>query len=341
MSLETKQTLEGTINGKITLEGDISLGNGGGMTEEQAQQLEKNTEDIKQLSDEIDDLKQNTPSSESALTIAQVEALDGMFKKCAFTGDVTAEYNAFKLAFGIESGGGEEEPTDKTLTSISAVYTGGDVTEGTALTDLTGITVTATYSDGTTANVTGYTLSGTIAEGSNTITVSYGGKTTTFTVTGVAESGGEDTDGFVNLFSANLHKTTAEEVTAGIGAYANHYVNTDADIQLTGGVTYYAYSLFTGATYSLNVFNNNGSGNYTNSGLKPTKTNAWFINDINKKTYSVEIDGTSYNLCQMSFTPTEDCSVRLAFNNKCVGNTYPDYNYLFTKEYNPHKDSLS
>ena len=85
----------------------------------------------------------------------------------------------------------EEEQV--TLTSISATYTGGDVIVGTALTDLTGITVTATYSDGSTTEVTDYTLSGIIAEGSNTITVSYGGKTTTFTVTGVAESSGETT----------------------------------------------------------------------------------------------------------------------------------------------------
>lgn len=98
------------------------------------------------------------------------------------------------------SGDIEEEPEtpvepdvpEVTLSSITATYTGGEVTVGTALTDLTGITVTATYSDGTTANVIGYTLSGTIAEGSSTITVSYGGKTTTFTVIGVAESGGED-----------------------------------------------------------------------------------------------------------------------------------------------------
>ena len=74
-----------------------------------------------------------------------------------------------------------------TLTSISATYSGGDVAVGTALTDLTGIVVTAHYSDGTTAEVTGYTLSGEIAEGSNIITVKYGVKTTTFTVTGVAE----------------------------------------------------------------------------------------------------------------------------------------------------------
>jgi hypothetical protein len=63
---------------------------------------------------------------------------------------------------------------------------------GTSILALTGIVVTAHYSDGSTETVTGYTLSGEIAEGSNTVTVSYGGKTTTFAVTGVAESGGEE-----------------------------------------------------------------------------------------------------------------------------------------------------
>lgn len=74
-----------------------------------------------------------------------------------------------------------------TLTSISATYTGGDVAVGTSLNDLTGITVTAHYSDGSTSNITEYTLSGTIVEGENTITVSYGGKTTTFIVVGISE----------------------------------------------------------------------------------------------------------------------------------------------------------
>ena len=74
-----------------------------------------------------------------------------------------------------------------TLVIISAQYTGGSVPVGTALNDLTGITVKATYSDGSTSDVTGYSLSGTIAEGTNTITVTYEGKTVTFTVTGVAE----------------------------------------------------------------------------------------------------------------------------------------------------------
>lgn len=72
-----------------------------------------------------------------------------------------------------------------TVTSISAVYSGGDVFVGTDVNALTGITVTATYSNSQTATVTGYTLSGTIASGLNTITVGYSGCTTTFTVTGV------------------------------------------------------------------------------------------------------------------------------------------------------------
>lgn len=77
----------------------------------------------------------------------------------------------------------EEEPV--ILSSISATYTGGDVTVGTALTDLTGITVTGTYSDGSTSALTGYSLSGEIVEGSNTITVAYEGLITTFNVIGV------------------------------------------------------------------------------------------------------------------------------------------------------------
>ena len=135
---------------------------------------------IRSLSEEIANLQI------SGLTTAQINALDGMFKVCAFIkDDISAEYTAFKTAFGITDSGGE---TEVTLASISVTYDGGDVAVGTAVADLTGIVVTAHYSDGSTASVTGYTLSGEINEGSNTITVSYGGMTTTFSVTGVAES---------------------------------------------------------------------------------------------------------------------------------------------------------
>ena len=153
-------------------------------------------EEVERLSEAIADLENKIPTKVGGLTAAQISALDGMFKITSFTKDPTAEYTAFKAAFGIEGGTDEpdipDEPT-MTLTSISVIYSGGDVAVGTALTDLTDIVVTATYSDGSTAAVTGYTLSGEIAEGSNTVTVTYHGKTATFTVTGVADQNGEET----------------------------------------------------------------------------------------------------------------------------------------------------
>ena len=71
------------------------------------------------------------------------------------------------------------------LVSISAVYTqSGDVYPDTSLDDLkTDLVVTAHYDNSTTEIVTTYTLSGTLTVGTSVITVSYGGKTTTFNVT--------------------------------------------------------------------------------------------------------------------------------------------------------------
>ena len=73
------------------------------------------------------------------------------------------------------------------LQSISAVYTqSGTVYDTDSLDSLKAdLVVTATYENGDTETVDAadYTLSGTLTEGTSTITVSYGGKTTTFTVT--------------------------------------------------------------------------------------------------------------------------------------------------------------
>lgn len=68
-------------------------------------------EDKKELEEKIEKASQSGGNgggtTGSGLTTAQINALDGMFKVCAFTKpDVSAEYNAFKTAFGI--GGGEE-----------------------------------------------------------------------------------------------------------------------------------------------------------------------------------------------------------------------------------------
>ena len=79
--------------------------------------------------------------------------------------------------------------TPADLSSITAVYSGGTVSTSTALNDLKAdLTVTAHWSDESTSTVGAdyYTLSGTLADGTNTITVTYLGKTTTFTVTATA-----------------------------------------------------------------------------------------------------------------------------------------------------------
>ena len=73
----------------------------------------------------------------------------------------------------------------RVISSISAVFTQGSATiydtdELYALKQY--LTVTATYSDDTTKEVNNYTLSGSLNVGTNTITVTYSGKTATFTV---------------------------------------------------------------------------------------------------------------------------------------------------------------
>ena len=107
----------------------------------------------------------------------------------------------------------EPEQPAVTLSGISATYSGGDVAAGTAVSDLVGIEVIGHYSDGTSKPVTGYTVSGTITDGDNAITVSYGGKTATINVVGVAESSG---GGIVDMTSALQHASANN-----VGYYAD------------------------------------------------------------------------------------------------------------------------
>jgi hypothetical protein len=142
------------------------------------------------------------PSGGMSATAANL--LINILRNGVYSTDQSANITALEAALA-SGGGGTDTPDtpvepdepdvpEVTLTSISATYSGGDVPVGTAVTALTGVVVKAHYSDGTSETVTGYTLSGTIVEGDNIVTVSYGGKTTSFTVTGVAESGGETSD---------------------------------------------------------------------------------------------------------------------------------------------------
>ena len=128
----------------------------------------------------------------------------------------------------------EEEDVPVTLLSISAVYSGGSVEVGTSINSLTGITVTAHYSDGSTENVTGYTLSGSISNaGNNTITVSYGGKTATFTVEGI----GIEEETTVPIVWKNGYKCTYAVGSACTVSADASYIITE-EIPVSYGKTY-------------------------------------------------------------------------------------------------------
>ena len=285
---------------------------------------EQNIDIIEQILRSIVELENKVDgggSGGSGLTTAQVNALDGMFKVCAFIkADVSAEYTAFKTAFGITDSGGDSGGTEVTLTSISATYDGGDVAVGTAVTDLTGIVVTAHYSDGSTAEVTGYALSGTIVEGSNTITVSYSGKTATFTVTGVADTTGDNTNKNL-LYSWDFTKSLTDSLSGEI-ATLNGSATQDSDgVHLTALTDYIGLGGLVTAVnraYELNIGDMERSGNqhgrllaqdgtagfmYRNSGYWTwwsgqgwcESTGLTGFADIANKTIRIEVDASGYH----------------------------------------------
>lgn len=114
-----------------------------------------------------------------------------------------------------------------TLTSISAVYTqSGTVYDTDSLDSLkTDLVVTAHYDDSSSEVVATYTLSGTLTAGTSTITVSYGGKSTTFSVTVTStilyQLTNHDTDGAndegiatnINLLTTDTTFTIVGEIT--------------------------------------------------------------------------------------------------------------------------------
>lgn len=103
-------------------------------------------------------------------------ALDQLAQKMAYIDDDGQDYyNALHSAL--------YPPAN--LSYISCVYTqSGTVYDTDSLNSLkSDLVVTAHYDNSTSQVVTNYTLSGTLAEGTSTITVAYGGKTTTFNVT--------------------------------------------------------------------------------------------------------------------------------------------------------------
>ena len=183
------------------------------------------------------------------------------------------------------------------LVSISAVYTqSGTVYDTDTLDSLKpDLVVTAHYDDHSTSTVasTAYVLSGTLTVGTSTITVSYGGKTTTFTVTVSVETALYPFDNGGHTFTSNnrhmsvsngnhFEYTNPSPQTGGVGAYVNISKPTEND---TSGTTFNNISNYTTVNYTI------PSG--ANVSFKVTNINGTRL-DSGKFSISLEtFDGTS------------------------------------------------
>ena len=165
------------------------------------------------------------------------------------------------------------------LSSISAVYTqSGTVYNTDSIDSLkTDLVVTATWSDSTTSTVSSddYTLSGTLAVGTSTITVSYGGKTDTFTVSvtamplnpfdGVSWNDGLRISGSSEYTGQNNYSTTD---------YVDVSDISDVTIELTStsGNVAYVIAWYSSNNNSSYLTNKNGYINYNSSSYSASAT---------------------------------------------------------------------
>lgn len=138
--------------------------------------------DAKKTGDEINDLKSQIEQGGGGLTADVKSALMDVVNHIGAWTDGNAQTYIGALQSALYP------PAN--LTSISAVFTQGSavIYDTDSLETLRQyLVVTAHYSDNTSETVTTYTLSGTLTEGTSTITASYGGKSATFNVV-VSES---------------------------------------------------------------------------------------------------------------------------------------------------------
>ena len=127
------------------------------------------------VQDAVDEYLTEHPAMTGMFTNAAKSALIELLKKVAYV-DGNGQQYLDELITNLAA----------TVTSIDAVFTQGSavIYDTDSLETLERyLVVTASYSDGTSAVVSGYELSGALAVGTSTITASYGGQSDSFTVT--------------------------------------------------------------------------------------------------------------------------------------------------------------
>lgn len=106
------------------------------------------------------------------------------------SGNVNKGNNTIIISYGGYSATIDIVVSEIELTSISAQLSQTEFNTGVTLNSIKPyLTVIATYEDGSSSVITDYELNGNLVTGENTVTISYGGKTATVTVTVAMESG--------------------------------------------------------------------------------------------------------------------------------------------------------
>lgn len=192
-----------------------------------ATRIAQNTQDINDIKADLSELEEAVDSFEG-ISDEVKEALLTCFRHVPFLDDDADYYNALRTALYAST----------EVISISAVFNPGTavIYPNATLDDLKEyLTVTATYADSHTSEVTSYTLSGTIAIGVCTITVSYKGNTTTFNVTVSDYEWGSDytwlyradRDGLLSQ-NANVSVVTGINGTLGVESIKDSVLNVSA-----------------------------------------------------------------------------------------------------------------
>lgn len=158
------------------------------------------------------------------------------------------------------------DPTN-TIKSISATYTGNSILVGNSISK-SDVKVTVTDLNGAKHNVTGFTISNykISAVGNNTLTATFGGFSTTFTVKGIStQSGGNENYKYVTFISAGYYGGTVEvgssvdrnNITV-IAAYNDNSVEYITDFSISNSVitslgTNTIYVYYSGYTATVTV----------------------------------------------------------------------------------------
>lgn len=209
------------------------------------------------------------------------------------------------------------------LVSISAVYTQSQTVYDTdSLDDLKpDLVVTAHYSDSTTGVVTNYALSGTLAVGTSTITVTYGGKTTTFSV--VVSSwlpSGYTAYDYVGMSVNNVNMARAAHIE--LKQYANMNVLSCEcwGKPLTGlndsnGTTFFGIRTASGSTSSYALYAHVADLGYHLHGVDSANSPSMTIDTVNHIVYT----NTSASPSYLKTNDNEPIEITWANNNTIAG----------------------